>query len=193
MFTINKNRILCYFLKKKKSHLSFLLLQMSHCVCVRSVVQSCPTLCDPMDCSLSASSVHGIFQARILEWVAISSSKKSSRPRVQTLVSCISCIGRQILYHWATWEALCKCYRNQLIFLCFFFTHMYISKIILFHYGLSQDIQYSSLCYTLGPCCLSILNATLFLHVPTPNFQSISPCLLLGNHKSVLYVFKYVL
>ena len=75
----------------------------------------------------------------------------------------------------------------------FFFTHMYISKIILFHYGLSQDIQYSSLCYTLGPCCLSILNATLFLHVPTPNFQSISPCLLLGNHKSVLYVFKYVL
>ena len=38
------------------------------------VAQSCPTLCDPMDCSLSGSSVHGIFQARMLEWIAISSS-----------------------------------------------------------------------------------------------------------------------
>ena len=43
--------------------------------------QSRPTLCDPMDCSLSASSVHGIFQARVLEWVAISFSMGSSRPR----------------------------------------------------------------------------------------------------------------
>ena len=45
--------------------------------------QSCPTLCDPMD--PPGSSVHGILQARILEWVAISFSKGSSRPRVQTL------------------------------------------------------------------------------------------------------------
>ena len=45
------------------------------------VAQSCPTLCDPMDCSLPGSSVHGIFQARILEWVAISFSRRSSRPR----------------------------------------------------------------------------------------------------------------
>ena len=37
--------------------------------------QSCPTLCDPIDCSLSGSSVHGIFQARVLEWIAISFSK----------------------------------------------------------------------------------------------------------------------
>ena len=51
------------------------------------VAQSCPTLCDPMDCSLRGSSVHGIFQARILEWVAISFSKRSSRPRDQTQVS----------------------------------------------------------------------------------------------------------
>ena len=42
------------------------------------VTQSCPTLCDPMDCSLPGSSVHGIFQARILEWVAISFSRGSS-------------------------------------------------------------------------------------------------------------------
>ena len=45
------------------------------------VAQSCPTLCDPRDCSLPGSYVHGIFQARILEWVAISFSRGSSRPR----------------------------------------------------------------------------------------------------------------
>ena len=54
------------------------------CVCVCSVVQSCPTLCDPMDCSLLGSSVHGIFLARILEWISISFSRGSSRPRDQT-------------------------------------------------------------------------------------------------------------
>ena len=42
------------------------------------VTQSCPTLCNPMDCSLAGSSIHGIFQARILEWVAISFSRRSS-------------------------------------------------------------------------------------------------------------------
>ena len=52
------------------------------------------------------SSVHGIFQARILEQVAISSSRGSSQPRDQTLISCVSCTGRWILYHWVTWEAL---------------------------------------------------------------------------------------
>ena len=45
------------------------------------VAQSCPTLFDPMDYSLPVSSIHGIFQARILEWVAISFSRRSSRPR----------------------------------------------------------------------------------------------------------------
>ena len=45
------------------------------------VIQSCLTLCDPMDCSLLGSSVHGILQARILEWVAISYYKGSSSPR----------------------------------------------------------------------------------------------------------------
>ena len=62
--------------------------------------QSCPTLCGPMNCSLPVSSAHGIFQARILEWVAISSSRVSSQARSQTHISCISCIGRLILYHW---------------------------------------------------------------------------------------------
>ena len=45
------------------------------------IVQSCPTLCDPMDCSLLGSSVHGIFQAIVLEWIAISFSRGSSQPR----------------------------------------------------------------------------------------------------------------
>ena len=51
------------------------------------VAQLCPTLCDPVDCSLPGSSVQGILQARILEWVAISFSRESSRPRDRTLVS----------------------------------------------------------------------------------------------------------
>ena len=53
------------------------------------VAQSCLTLCDPMDYSPPGSSVHGILQARILEWVAISFSRGSSQPRDQTGISCI--------------------------------------------------------------------------------------------------------
>ena len=48
------------------------------------VAQSCPTLCDPVDCSLPGSSVHGILQARILEWVTISFSRGSSQPRIES-------------------------------------------------------------------------------------------------------------
>ena len=51
------------------------------------VAQSCLTLCDPVECSPSGSSVHGILQARILEWVAISYSRGSSHPRDRTQVS----------------------------------------------------------------------------------------------------------
>ena len=67
-----------------------------------SVAQSYPTLCDPMDCNLLGSSVHGIFQARILEWVAISFSRQSSQPRGWTHVFCISYIGRLIPYNCTT-------------------------------------------------------------------------------------------
>ena len=55
------------------------------------------SLCDPTDCSLPGSSVHGIFQARIMEWVAISYSKGSSRSRDRTCIPWVSWIGRQIL------------------------------------------------------------------------------------------------
>ena len=70
------------------------------------LLPSCPTLCNPMDCSPPNSSVYGILQVRILQWVAMPSSRGSSRPKDQTCVSRLSCIGRRILYHWATWEAL---------------------------------------------------------------------------------------
>ena len=71
-----------------------------------SVAQSCLTLCNPMDGSPPGSSVHGILQARVLEWVVISSSQGSSltqgsHPGLLRLLHC-----RQILYQWATWEVL---------------------------------------------------------------------------------------
>ena len=79
--------------------------QNSICVCVNVkvlVAQSCLTLCDPMDCSLLGSSVQGILQARILEPVAIGFSRGSSQPKDRTCVSYISCIGRQVLYHYSS-------------------------------------------------------------------------------------------
>ena len=63
--------------------------------------QSCPTLCNPMDCNLPHFSVHGIFQARVLEWVAISFPRGSSQPRDGTWVSHI--VGRRFTI-WATRE-----------------------------------------------------------------------------------------
>ena len=69
-----------------------------------------------MDCSPPGSSVHGIFQARIREWVAISSFRRSSQPWDQIHISSVSCIGRQTLYHWATWEAVSAV--NKLLVYC---------------------------------------------------------------------------
>ena len=68
---------------------------------VSEVAQLCLTLCDPMDCSPPGSSVHRIFQARTLEWVAISFSRRSSQPRDWTRVSGI--VGRRFIA-WATRE-----------------------------------------------------------------------------------------
>ena len=68
------------------------------------VTQSCPTLCDPMDCRLPGSSVHGILQVRILEWVAIPFSRGSSQPKNRTQVSCMT---SRFFTIWATREALC--------------------------------------------------------------------------------------
>ena len=83
---------------------------------------------DPMDCSPPGSSVHGILQARVLEWIAISFSKGSSCPRDRTCASCVSCTGRQILYHCATWEAQGRMGEHQ----CF---HLYGSTTSVLEYA----------------------------------------------------------
>ena len=81
------------------------------------VTQSCPTLCHPMDCSLPGSSIHGILQIRILEWVAIPFSRGSSQPRDWACISCIT--GRfltiratrkdQACHTWFAWAVRAQC------------------------------------------------------------------------------------
>ena len=76
-------------------------------VCI--VTQSYLTLCDPMDCSLLDSPVHGVLLARTLEWVVISYFRGSSWPRDQALFSCISSINRWFFFflnHFTNWEGL---------------------------------------------------------------------------------------
>ena len=75
--------------------------------CESEIAQSCQTLCDPMGCSLPGSSVHGIFQERILAWFAISFSRGSSRPRDWTWVS--HNVVRLFTF-WANREALLMSY-----------------------------------------------------------------------------------
>ena len=70
-----------------------------------SVIQLCPILCNTLDCSPPGSSVHGILQARILEWVAISFSRGSSRPRDWKCISRVSCIAGGFFTCWTIWEA----------------------------------------------------------------------------------------
>ena len=68
-------------------------------VCCAMSLKLCPALCDLVVCSLPVSSVHGLLQARILEWVTMPSSRGSSRARDQIYISYVSCIGRWVLYH----------------------------------------------------------------------------------------------
>ena len=115
-----------------------------------------------MDCSPPGSSVHGILQARVLEWVAIPFSRGSSRPRDWTQVSHIP--GRRFNL-WATREALTHVSCGSRIVGRFFyrwatrearFSYIYILSQIIFPLRL-QNIESSSLCYTVSPCWLSIL------------------------------------
>ena len=86
----------------QNSVLTLVLRPVTAHVCMHpKSLQSCLTLFDLiMDCSLPGSFVHGILQARILEWVTIPSFKGSSQPRDKTHVSYVSCTGRWVLYHW---------------------------------------------------------------------------------------------
>ena len=72
------------------------------CVCL--VTQLCPTVCNPLDYSPPGFSIHGIFQARILEWVATSFSRGSSQSEDRTCISCVSCFVGQYFTHWTIWE-----------------------------------------------------------------------------------------
>ena len=107
-----------------------------------SVSQSCMTL-QPMDCRAPGFSIHGIFQARILAWVAILSSGGYYPPRGQTHVSCISCIG-SIFFTTVP--------PGKLIYV-----FIYIPLFIILHYNLLQYIKYNSLCHKVNTCCLYIL------------------------------------
>ena len=75
--------------------------------CYCSVAKSCLTHCDPIDCSPSGSSVHGILQARILEWVVISFSMGSFQPRHMTRNVWIVAEGQRM------WEKLCECMQER--------------------------------------------------------------------------------
>ena len=68
-------------------------------LCYAKLLKSCLTLCDPINSSLPGSSVTGILQTRILEWVAMPSSRGSSQPRDRICITYVSCIGRRVLYH----------------------------------------------------------------------------------------------
>ena len=85
--------------KKKQYYLdTCLLYSLNAAAAAAKSLQSCPTLCDPINSSPPGFPVPGILQARTLEWVAMPSSRGYSRPRDQTQVSCISCIGRRVFY-----------------------------------------------------------------------------------------------
>ena len=88
--------------------LQLLQYNKDECVCMQSPL-SYMTLCDPLVCSPPASSVHGVSQARILEWVAMPSSRGSSQPRDWTYVSCFSCIAGRFF----TAESLGKTNRTK--------------------------------------------------------------------------------
>ena len=93
--------------------------RMGHsiCACVlpANLLQSCLTVCDPMDCSPLGSSVQGILQARILEQVAVPSSRGSSPPRNRTYISYISCIGRLDVYPQCRLEAVISVIQRVLL------------------------------------------------------------------------------
>ena len=128
------------------------------------ITQSCPALCEPMDCSLPGSSVHGIHQARILSgWAFPSQGIFPTQGLNPSLLHC-----RQNLYH---------------------LNH---KGSPLFPYWLLQNIEHISLCYTPGPCWLSRSLCVTYTQQCASVNPNILICPTLsyptGNHKSVFYV-----
>ena len=128
-----------------------------------------------MDCSLPGSSVHWISQARILEWIAISFSRESSQPRDWTWVSCI---GKWILYHWATREAC----GYWLIWQGIFFVHNIIIFVVqsLSHIWLfvtpSTTAFQASLSFTISQSLLKLMSVKSVM--PSNHFILCRPLLL---------------
>ena len=156
--------MLHHMAKKKKfynvlCHYSSFLKQLFWCrhslnsVCVWLVTQSCLTLCDPMDCNLLASSVHGISQARILEWIAITSSRGSSQPGTPTWVSWSPAwAGRFSLYHRDNiWEKveMRSCTKDTLVFILIIPISIHYSASILLLLLLLSCFSRVWLCVTL--------------------------------------------
>ena len=129
-------------------------------------VQVCLTLCDPMDHSPPSSSVHGIFQARILEWVAISFSKGSSWPRDWTRVFCVSCTDRWIFFfttvpsgkplEWIVygncitpWQAVMYgAFQREALFLWLGNTEGWTNFIFVLHWWIAVKVDLARLCRT---------------------------------------------
>ena len=100
--------------------------------------QSCPVLNNFLDYGPPSSLVHGIFQARILKWDAISFSRASSPLRDQTHMSCISCTDKQILYHCTAWKAL------KFMYLVLFL-HLKKSSLICIHLCINMKKKFTNL------------------------------------------------
>ena len=118
--------------------------EVSRSICVSAkLLQLCLILCDPMDYSPPGSSVHGSLQARMLEWVAMPSSRGSSLARDRTCISYVSCIGRWVLYHWyhlgSPWVHLHLCkWHNSILFNGWvIFRYIYVYHIV--DYGISWE------------------------------------------------------
>ena len=103
-------------------------------VCCAQLLQSCLTLCDFMNCSLPGSSVHGVLQASILEEAARPFSRGSFQPRDRTCVSYISCIGRQVLYHYGS--------LSQYIFYDWGYSNIWINQTWCFHSSVDRYLGF---------------------------------------------------
>ena len=125
------------------------------CMCAK-LLQSCPTLCDPTDCSPSGSSVHGILQARILESVAMPSSRGLPDPGIEPTSHKSPALVGWIFTTSTTWEALRYTYIHIYIYKMCIYIYIFFFCII-FHWKLLQDIECSFLYYRVDPCWLSIL------------------------------------
>ena len=169
---------------------SYIVVCVEGCVCD----QSCLTLCNPMDCNLPGSSVHGIFQTRILEEVAISFSRGSSQPRDWTQVSCLSCMAGGFFSHCITWEPL-LCGRSlYLIWIYQQSAHFLIDKsegyFWTFAFTNSAAMNILDLCYPVYIC--NNFSATAVLNVDpwslrVPEILSWDPCVIMFTEPSFFF------